>query len=46
MTVTLDFDEVYEYSTLKSGITIPIKLISGDEQVAFTAKVDIEPLHF
>lgn len=45
MSATLEFDEVYEYNTLKSGITVPIKLTYGENQVGFTAKVDTGSSH-
>jgi hypothetical protein len=43
--VTLDFDEVYQYNTLKSGITVPIKLAFAENHVAFTAKIDTGSSH-
>ena len=45
MSATLEFDEVYEYNTLKSGITVPIKLIYVENQVGFTAKIDTGSSH-
>ncbi len=45
MSVNLEFDEIYEYNTLKSGITVPVKLSLDQNQVAFTAKVDTGSSH-
>ena len=45
MSLTLEFDEVYDYNTLKSGINVPIKLAFGENQVAFTAKIDTGSSH-
>ena len=30
---TLTFDELYDYDTLKSGITLPVLLISGEFEI-------------
>jgi len=45
VSATLEFDEVYEYNTLKSGITVPIKLLYAENQVGFTAKIDTGSSH-
>ena len=45
MSITLDFDEVYQYNLLKSGITVPIKLTFAGNQVGFTAKIDTGSSH-
>ncbi len=45
MSLSLEFDEIYEYNTLKSGITVPIKLAAADYQVGFTAKIDTGSSH-
>lgn len=45
MSSILEFDEVYQYNTLKSGITVPIKLVFSEDQVAFTAKIDTGSSH-
>ena len=45
MSATLEFDEIYEYNTLKSGITVPIKLVFAENQVGFTAKIDTGSSH-
>ena len=45
MSESIDFDEVYEYNTLKSGITVPVKISRAENQVAFTAKVDTGSSH-
>lgn len=42
---SLEFDEVYEYSIFKSGITVPIKLTLAENKVAFTAKIDTGSSH-
>jgi predicted aspartyl protease len=42
---SLEFDQIYEYNTLKSGITVPVKLSFGENQVAFTAKIDTGSSH-
>lgn len=36
----ISFSKQYEYDTLKIGITIPVKLVLGDEVVVFEAKID------
>lgn len=45
MSAIIEFDEVYEYNTLKSGITVPVKLEFTENLVAFTAKVDTGSSH-
>ena len=45
MPTTLEFDEIYEYSIFKSGITVPIKLAFADNKVGFTAKMDTGSSH-
>lgn len=45
MSVILEFDEIYEYNTLKSGSTVPIKLSFAENQVGFTAKIDTGSSH-
>ncbi|HEX9928012.1 MAG TPA: hypothetical protein VGB02_05625 [Pyrinomonadaceae bacterium] len=45
MPITLDFEEVYQYDTLKSGITVPVKLAFAENQLAFTAKIDTGSSH-
>nr|HQU84152.1 hypothetical protein [Pyrinomonadaceae bacterium] len=45
VSANIEFEEVYEYNTLKSGITVPIKLVFAEEQVAFTAKIDTGSSH-
>lgn len=45
MSAIIEFDEVYEYNTLKSGITVPVKLEFAENLVAFTAKVDTGSSH-
>jgi len=43
--LTLAFEEVYQYNTLKSGITVPVKLAFAENQLAFTAKIDTGSSH-
>jgi hypothetical protein len=43
--ITLAFEEVYQYNTLKSGITVPVKLAFAENQLAFTAKIDTGSTH-
>lgn len=45
MPITLAFEEVYQYNTLKSGITVPVKLAFAENQLAFTAKIDTGSSH-
>ncbi len=45
MSLSLEFDEVYEYSIFKPGITVPIKLAFAENQVGFTAKIDTGSSH-
>ncbi len=45
MPATIEFDEVYEYSIFKSGITVPIKLTFANNHVGFTAKIDTGSSH-
>lgn len=40
MEETISFAKQYQYNTLKIGITVPVKLILGNEVVIFEAKVD------
>lgn len=40
MPLIIDFDIVYEFDTLKSGITVPVDLISKSKNVSFSAKID------
>lgn len=40
MSETIDFDEVYYYNTLKSGITVTVKINFGDEHREVNAKID------
>jgi predicted aspartyl protease len=45
VSVIVEFEEVYEYSIFKSGITVPIKLDFAENQVGFTAKIDTGSSH-
>lgn len=45
MPITLAFEEVYQYNTLKFGITVPVKLAFAENQLAFTAKIDTDSSH-
>lgn len=38
--MTVDFEFVYQFDTLKSGITVPVDLIADDRKVSFPAKID------
>jgi hypothetical protein len=40
MEETVSFSKQYNYDTLKIGITVPVRLVSGSEAVVFEAKVD------
>lgn len=42
---TLSFDEIYEYDTRKTGITLPVRLISGDIEAKVDAKLDTGASH-
>ena len=40
MPESLEFDEVYQYDTLKTGITVVVKIHFGDEAREINAKID------
>jgi hypothetical protein len=40
MPLTVNFDIVYQFNTMESGITVPVDLICVDHQVSFRAKID------
>jgi hypothetical protein len=40
MEETVSFAKQYDYDTLKIGITVPVRLVSGNEAVVFEAKLD------
>ena len=40
MSVILEFSKTYNFNTLETGITVPIKLFSEAENVALAAKID------
>ena len=42
---TLTFDELYDYDTLKIGITLPVLLISGEFETTVDAKLDTGASH-
>jgi hypothetical protein len=42
---SLTFDELYEYDTLKLGITLPVWLISGELETRVDAKLDTGASH-
>jgi hypothetical protein len=42
---TLTFDELYDYNTLKSGITLPVLLSSGEFEIRVDAKLDTGASH-
>ena len=41
----LTFTKLLEYDTLKSGITVPVELYSGDNAVVINAKLDTGSSH-
>ncbi|MGI8670579.1 MAG: hypothetical protein ACR2J3_12170 [Aridibacter sp.] len=43
--MNLTFIELLEYDTLESGITVPVKLNSGDVEVILDAKLDTGSTH-
>jgi hypothetical protein len=45
VSITLEFDELYEYNTLLSGIDLPIQLSLGDNIAEFRAKLDTGSTH-
>lgn len=45
MPITLTFAKQYEYDTLLAGITVPLKILSGEATVAFDAKIDTGSSH-
>jgi len=42
---SLEFDELYNYDTLKTGITLPVLLISGKFETTVEAKLDTGASH-
>lgn len=46
MSVIIEFLKVYEFNTLETGITVPIKILSNDKRVSFFAKIDTGSTHF
>ena len=42
---SLEFDKLYNYDTLKTGITLPVSLISGEFNTTVEAKVDTGASH-
>ncbi len=45
MAKSLDFSVVYEFNTLKTGITVPVILTLGERDINFYAKVDTGSTH-
>lgn len=45
MSVIIEFLQVYEFNTLKAGITVPVKLSTKDKKVSFLAKIDTGSTH-
>lgn len=45
MSVIIEFLKVYEFNTLETGITVPIKILSNDKRVSFFAKIDTGSTH-
>ncbi len=48
MAENLTFDKIYNYNTLKTGISLPVILKSGENFIEVHAKLDTgsEPLYF
>jgi hypothetical protein len=42
---SLTFDELYNYDTLKTGITLPVLLVSGEFETRVDAKLDTGASH-
>ena len=40
MSEILEFDQIYQYDTLKTGITVIVKIYFGDESREINAKID------
>jgi hypothetical protein len=40
VSVNINFDIVYDFDTLKTEITVPVCLVSGNEKIKFPAKID------
>lgn len=45
MSETLNFEKTYNYDTLKTGISLPIILQSGETQIEIHAKLDTGSTH-
>jgi hypothetical protein len=45
LSIKLEFDEVYEYDTLKSDMTVPVIIGSRGREVIFTARLDTGSSH-
>ena len=42
---TLEFTNIYNYNTLETGVTVPVKIHSGSQFVEFNAKIDTGSTH-
>ncbi len=42
---SLEFDKLFNYDTLKTGITLPVLLVSGEFETTVEAKVDTGASH-
>ena len=42
---TIDFEEVYHYDTLKTGITLPVSLLNNSLETSVQAKIDTGASH-
>lgn len=46
MSESLEFAESYNYDTLKTGISLPVVLQSGENQLEIHAKLDTGSTHY
>ena len=45
MSVIIEFSKVYEFNTLETGITVPVKIFSAEKKVSLFAKIDTGSTH-
>lgn len=45
MSVIIEFLRVYEFNTLETGISVPVKLFSDDKKTSLFAKIDTGSTH-
>jgi len=43
--VIIEFSKVYEFNTLETGITVPVKIFSAEKKVSLFAKIDTGSTH-